>query len=215
MKHPKILLLALLPGVAAASQAPVGSFEDWTHGDTPILMMRSDEPAGRIDAEGNIHLALPEPAASRQTAARTFARCEGLSVSGGEVVVSPAMLFIDQGQGEIYLFPATSEGVAQWQATFGETPLVEGAWMQWIHASGEARIKGSCAAAIHTASSGDSPAFNERLDIDVRLSPGWNHVRQAIESVHVDPDGSRHVQHQTIRTVEAMPADIRWFTDRP
>jgi hypothetical protein len=48
----------------------------------------------------------------------------------------------------------------------------------------------------------------------VTLSPGWNPVRQGIEELHVESDGTRHVQHQTVRTVEAVPADIRWFVER-
>lgn len=213
MQRLTILFCVLLPGAALAAE-PTGVLDGWTHGAAPIHMTRSDAPAGRIDADGSIHLALPVPPASLQTAARTFARCEGLEVSGGEVTVSPATLFVDHGQGEVYLFAANSSGIAAWQASFGETPLYEGAWMQWVHASGHARIAGSCVTSRHTASSGDAPAFDERVEYDVRLVPGWNHLRQAIEGVHVEPDGSRHVRLQSIRTVDAVPADMRWFSDR-
>jgi hypothetical protein len=209
-----LALLALLPLGAAHAAEPVGKIDDWTGGATPLHMMRSDAEVGRIDADGTIHLALPTPPASRQTAARTFARCEGLEVSGGEVTVAPAMFFIDTGAGENYLFPATSAAVADWQASFGETPLAEGAWLQWIHATGEARITGSCRQAIHTGASGETPAFEERVDYDVTLAPGWNRIRQGIDKVYADTDGMRYVERQSVRSVDAMPVDIRWFPER-
>lgn len=209
------LLFLIVPAGAAGSAGPADVLDGWSHGAAPIHMLRSEVPVGRIAADGTIALDLAAPPASKQTAARTFARCEGLEVSGGETVVAPAALFVDLGAGEIYLLQASSPGIAQWNASFGETPLVEGAWLQWIHAGGEARVAGSCTAAIHTASSGDAPAFAERVDYDVRLSPGWNLVRQAIEAVHEEPDGSRHVRLQSVRTVDAVPADMRWFSDRP
>lgn len=213
MKIAIVLLVALASSAAVASE-PVGVMEGWSRGATPIHMMRSDAEAGRIDADGNVYLALPTPPASRQTAARTFARCEGLEVEGGEVVVAPAMLFVEFGQGEVYLFPATSRQVADWQASFGETPVAEGAWLQWVHASAPARISGSCRTAIHTPSSGDTPAFEERVDYEVALVPGWNHVRHAIDKLHVSPDGSRHVEHQRVTTTATVPADIRWYAER-
>lgn len=209
-----LLLLAVLPAGPALASEPAGSIDDWTGGTAAIRMMRSEVDVGRIDADGSVHLSLPEPPASRQTAARTFARCEGLEVSGGDVTVAPAMFFIDTGEGENYLFPATSADVANWQASFGETPLAEGAWLQWIHASGAARISGSCRQQIHTGSSGDEPAFEESVDYDVTLAQGWNRVRQGIESVYVDPDGSRHVRQQSVRSVDAVPAGIRWYPER-
>jgi hypothetical protein len=49
----------------------------------------------------------------------------------------------------------------------------------------------------------------------VRLVPGWNLVRQGIDAVYQDPDGSRHVRLQSMSTVAAMPADMRWFSDGP
>lgn len=208
-------LLALLFPAAALAAEPTGVLEGWSHGAAPIHMLRSDAVVGRIDADGTVHLALGEPPASQQTAARTFARCEGLDVTGGDTVVAPAALFVDLGAGEIHLFPATSPDIASWKASFGETALVEGAWLQWVHAAGEARVTGTCTASIHTASSGDTPAFEERMDYDVHLSPGWNLVRQAIEAIHEEPDGSRHVRLQSTRTVEAFPAEMRWFADRP
>lgn len=209
-----VLLALLAPAVATASE-PVGAIKGWTAGAAPIHMSRSDVPAGRIEADGSIHLDLGAPPVSRQTAARTFARCDGLEVAGGEAVVAPASLFVDLGAGEIFLLPATSPEIAAWKASFGETPLVEGAWLQWIHASAAARVTGTCAAPIHTASSGDAPAFEERMAYDVRLVPGWNLVRQGIDAVYQDPDGSRHVRLQSMRTVAAMPADMGWFSDGP
>ena len=208
-----LALASLLPaGVACASQS-LGGVEGWSHGAAPIHMMRSDAAVGRIDADGSIHLDLREPAASQQTAARTFARCEGLEVADGEAVVAPVMLFVNSGQGENYLFPATSPEIALWQASFGETALVEGAWLQWIHASAAAQVVGTCATEVHTASSGELPAFEERVDFDVRLKPGWNLVRQAIEAVHEEPDGTRHVRVKSTRIVDAFPADMRWYSE--
>jgi len=214
MQTRHLALLALLPLGSALASEPVGKIDDWKGGATALHMMRSEGEVGRVDADGTIHLALPAAPASRQTAARTFARCEGLDVSGGEVTVAPAMFYIDTGEGENYLFPATSAGVADWQATFGETPLTEGAWLQWVHATGEARISGSCRQAIHTGASGETPAFQEQVDYDVSLAPGWNRVRQGIDKVYVDADGMRHVERQSVRSVDAVPADIRWFPER-
>lgn len=214
MQARNLLFLALLPMAGAFASEPSGSVDSWNGDATALLMARVDGEVGRIDADGTVHLDLPEPPVSRQTAARTFARCEGLDVSGGDVVVAPAMFFIDAGEGENYLFPATSVAVADWQASFGETPLAQGAWLQWIHASGPARVSGSCRQSIHTGSSGDAPAFEERIDYEITLEPGWNRVRHGIESIYTDADGSRHLQHQTVRTVEAIPADIRWYPER-
>jgi hypothetical protein len=209
------LWLALAPLTLVQASEPAGTLTGWQGGDTALHMMRADGEVGRVGADGQVTLSLPNPPASRQTAARTFARCEGLDVSGGDVTVAPAMFFIHQGEAENYLFATTSREVADWQASFGETPLAEGAWLQWLHSTGEARVSGTCKRSIHTGSSGDEPGFEEQVHYEVTLAPGWNRVRFSIDKLHVEPDGTRHIERQRVHTVAAAADDIRWHLERP
>jgi len=194
-----------------ADSVPAGRVADWSGGAADIMTYGHDSPIGRIHEDGTVTFDLPTPPARGQTVAATFDRCPagGLVVKNGEAEVSATMLYVERDEVELGLVAATSPEFAAWTLSFGESPMVKGAHLRWLHVAGDASVSGDCVEEMLTPS-GDLEFHSEsRLE----LVDGWNLIRTAFVEVVEFEDGSRYEKHTVHDALQAFPDDTLWYLE--
>ena len=204
-----LALSCALPAFAA--EVPGGKVAGWQGGAAEIFTYGHDEPIGRIREDGSVSFDLPTPPDSDQTVAQTFDRCRtgGLSVKNGAANVVPTMLFVKTGGDEPGLVAATNPETAAYQISWGQTQLVKGAFLRWLHVDGEAAVTGRCVEEMVTPS-GPAEFTNE---LRLEFAPGWNLVRTTSVELMEHEDGSRHETHTIHDALQAMPDDAMWYLE--
>lgn len=214
MNHVKllgILAAVLMFPVAAGAEIQAGRVAGWAGGTADIMIFGHDGPVGRIQADGSVTFDLPTPPETGQTVARTFDRCRTsrLEVVNGEADVAPTMLYIEAGGEQLGLIGADSPEMAAYQLSWGQTELVKGSFLRWLHVDGDAAVTGRCAEEMVTVSG----PVEFVVDNDLRLVSGWNLVRTAHLEVMRHADGSAHETHVRHDALQAWPADATWYVE--
>lgn len=205
-----VLALSCVYPVLAA-EVPGGKVAGWQGGAAEIFTYGHDAPIGRIRDDGSVSFDLPTPPDSDQTVAETFDRCRtgGLSVQNGGANVVPTMLFVKTGDDETGMVAATNPETAAYQLSWGQTELVKGAFLRWLHVDAEAAVTGRCVEEMVTPS-GPAEFTNE---LRLEFAPGWNVVRTTIVELMEHEDGSRHETHTIHDALQAMPDDAMWYLE--
>lgn len=204
-----LALSCALPAFAA--EVPGGKVAGWQGGTAGIYTYGLDEPLGHIRDDGSVTFNLPTPPDLDQTVAQTFDRCRtgGLSVENGGASVAPVMLYVKTGNDEAGLVAATNPETAAYQLSWGQTELVKGAFLRWLHVDGKAAVTGRCVEEMVTPS-GPAEFTNE---LRLEFAPGWNLVRTSIVELMEHEDGSRHETHTIHDALQAMPDDAMWYLE--
>jgi hypothetical protein len=205
------VLAGCLCATALADPSPTGRVADWNGGTAEIMTYGHDSPIGRILEDGTVTFDLPTPPATGQTVAATFDRCPagGLVVKNGEAEVSATMLYVERDGVELGLVAATSPEFAAWTLTFGESPMVKGAHLRWLHVDGDASVNGECVQEMLTPA-GD---LEFRGEYRLNLVDGWNLIRTAFLDVVEYEDGSRYETHTVHDALQAFPEDALWYLE--
>ena len=209
------ILIAVFSGclctAVLADPVPTGRVANWSGGTAEIMTYGHDSPIGQIHEDGGVTFDLPTPPARGQTVADTFDRCPagGLVVKNGEAEVNATMLYIERDESELGLVAATSPEFAAWTLSFGQTPLVKGAHLRWLHVDGDASVSGDCVREMLTPS-GDMEFRNESR---LNLVDGWNLIRTAFVEVIEHEDGSRHETHTVNDALQVFPDDALWYLE--
>lgn len=212
----RILVASLaycLCSAALADPVPAGRAAQWQGGTADILTYGHDGLVGRIHEDGTVTFDLPTPPETGQTVADTFDRCRagGLTVQNGAAEVAATMLFIERDGSELGLVAATSPEFAQWSLSFGQSPLVKGAHLRWLHVDGDASVTGDCVEEMVTASG----PMEFRNESRLNLVKGWNLIRSTFVEVVEHEDGSRHETHTVHDALQAFPDDAMWYRQTP
>jgi hypothetical protein len=183
----------------------------WPGGAANVMTYGHDAPIGRIQEDGTITFDLPTPSEANQTVSQTFDRCRTtpLTVENGAARVMPTMLYVELGDSELSLVAASSPEMAAWSLSFGESPLVKGSHLRWLHVDGAASVTGDCVETMLTPS-GDL-AFRNTWQL--QLTPGWNLIRTTFVEVVEHADGSRHETHTIHDALPALPEDAHWYLE--
>ncbi len=194
-----------------AAEVPAGKVAGWQGGTAEIYTYGHDAPLGRIQADGSVTFDLPTPPDTGQTVAQTFDRCRagGFSVVNGEANVAATMIYMKAGDDETGMVAATNPEIAAYQLSWGQTELVEGAFLRWLHVDGKAAVTGTCVEEMITPSGPAEFTTESRLE----FAPGWNLVRTTIVEFMEHADGSRHETHTIHDALQAMPDDAMWYLE--
>lgn len=215
MKYPAILggavALAMF-SAALEAEIPAGTVAGWPGGKADIMTWGHDDPIGRIHEDGAVTFNLPTPPETGQTVARTFVRCRTaeLNVVNGDADVAPTMLYVAIGEGQVGMVAADSPEMAAYQLSWGQTALVKGSFIRWLHVDGDAAVTGKCVEEMLTVS-GPVEFVTES---DLHLLAGWNLIRTTnIEVMHHE-DGTAHETHTRHDALQAWPADAMWYLEK-
>lgn len=208
-----VLAIAALPPALAADR-----LQGWTAGEAGIYTHTREGAVrvGRVAADGTLRFEWPEAPSSRQTLAATFPTCreDGVAMAEpGDVAFWPTSLIVARGEGvdeELgTLHLATSKEVVAWRASFGQDSAAEGAWLQYVHVSSEAKVEGECRMPTYTGEGDDS--YEQVTVYMVNFQPGWNLMRNAITGLHAAPSGKRHPSRIVIGVADASSNHATWY----
>lgn len=196
---------------ALGADVPAGKVAGWPGGTAEIMTWGHDEPLGRIHDDGAVTFNLPTPPGTGQTVAQTFDRCRTaeLEVINGEADVAPTMLYIESGEDQVGLVAASSPEMAAYQLSFGQTELVKGSFLRWLHVAGDAAVSGKCVEEMVTVSG----PVDFVTELDLRFVSGWNLVRTTNLEVLRHADGSAHETHTAHDALQSWPADAAWYLE--
>jgi len=171
-----------------------------------------DAPIGRIHDDGSVTFDLPTPPETGQSVAETFDRCRtgSLDVVNGDADVAPIMIYAEIGTDEVSMVAADSPEMAAYQLSWGQTELVKGSFMRWLHVDGAASVTGKCVEEMVTVS-GPAEFVHET---GLRFVSGWNLVRTTHVEIMQHADGSAHVTHSIDDALQALPADVMWYLEQ-
>lgn len=203
--------LGYLSTTLVADPVPAGQVANWNGGTAKIRSHGHNGTIGRILKDGTVTFALPTPEATGQTVADTFNHCPsgGLVVTNGEAEVSVTMLYVERDGKELGLVAATSPELAAWSLTFGQSPVVKGAHLRWLHVDGDASVNGECVQEMLTPA-GD---LEFRSESKLVLVDGWNLIRTEFVKVVEFEDGSSYETHTVHDALQAFPNDAQWYLE--
>jgi hypothetical protein len=215
MKLPRALTAATALAVSAAApgaEVPAGKAADWCGGTANIMIYGHDAPIGRIHQDGAVTFDLPTPPQTGQTVAETFDRCRtgSLELVNGDADVAPIMIYAEIGGDEVGMVAADSAEMAAYQLSWGQTELVKGSFLRWLHVDGAASVTGKCVENLLTVS-GPADLVNES---ELRFEPGWNLVRTTHVEIMPHADGSAHVIHAVDDALQALPTEATWYLQK-
>jgi len=204
------IALVLSPA-ALGAEVPAGKVARWPGGTANIMIYGHDAPVGRILDNGAVTFDLPVPPGTGQTIVQTFDRCRtgSLEVVNGETEVAPIMIYAEIDGDEIGMVAADSAEMAAYQLSWGQTELVTGSFLRWLHVADAASVTGKCVEEMVT----ESGPVDFVTELDLRFEPGWNLVRTAHREIMRHADGSAHVIHAVNDALPAMPADASWYLE--
>ncbi len=216
MRYPALIGAAAalaVAGPALCAEFAAGKVTGWTGGAANVFTWGHDEPIGRIQDDGSVIFTLPTPPETGQTIAQTFDRCRtaALDVINGEADVAPTMLYIESGEDQLGMIAADSSAMAAYQLSFGQTELVKGSFLRWLHVAGDAAVTGRCVEEMVTVSG----PVEFVTELDLRFVAGWNLVRTTNVEVLRHADGTAHETHTVHDALQAWPADAAWYLETP
>jgi hypothetical protein len=195
-----------LPAVA---DQPGGRVVDWPGSTAEILTHGLDGPVGRIDADGQVTVDLPTPPDTEQTVAETLGRCLGDApvIENGEAQFTPLIPFTELRGRDVGMIAADSRESAMNALTYGQSPLVRGATLRWVHLDRAARLEGECTQPTWTTGG----TIDTRVETRLEFSPGWNLLRTTTVDFLELEDGSRYETHTVYEVVQGMPEGFDWY----
>jgi hypothetical protein len=195
--------------VAAAT--PAGKVVGWQGGTAEVMIWGHDEPVGRVHEDGSVTFDLPTPPETGQTVTRTFSRCRTseLTVVNGEADVAPTMLYLQSGEEQVGMVAADSPEMAAYQLSWGQTELVKGSFLRWVHVAGDAAVTGRC---VEEQISVSGP-IEVVTEMDLNLKSGWNLVRTTNLEIIRHADGTAHETHTRYDALQAFPAEAAWYLE--
>jgi hypothetical protein len=198
--------------VCQAESMPAGKLANWFGGPTDILTYGEDQPIGRIEADGAVSFRLPTPPVLDQTVADTFVRCSDgeLTVENGEARLVPVIAFIEHDGRDLGMIAASSEARANYSLTYGQSGLVRGYDLRWVHVDAAASVTGRCESQMNIGAGPVDFVAEYQLD----FLPGWNLVRTAIVEYVESEDGSRQETHTRYDALQAFPQEAMWYLDQ-
>lgn len=215
MNYAALLIAAVtlaLSTPALGADVPAGKVVEWPGGTANIMTYGFDDPIGRVAADGSVTFNLPTPPETGQTFAQTFDRCRTspLDVVNGEADVAPVMAYVLLDGKEVAMVAADSAEMANYQLSWGQTELVKGSHVRWLHVDGNASVTGRCVEEMVTVS-GPAEFVNE---FDLKVVAGWNLIRTTFLEIMQHEDGTAHETHSRHDALQAWPADAAWHLEQ-
>jgi hypothetical protein len=206
------------PGAAGADPTSAqggrleGPVEAWAHGATTVWNEGSDQPVGRIDAEGRLRFSGAD-LRGRFGIVERLVPCDtaDFAISNGEARFEPISLGVEHGRHAWRLGAGTSRAAAHWHGGHGPTPEPGSSSLQWVHVDGAVRIEGQCEAQM---AAGDMmrPVL-QRTEYRIALVPGWNLLRHTFVEVTTGADGHSYPLHIRIDVLDRVPEGVAWYPE--